>query len=59
VTHPKVLASAHLRQRYGIKEENRSWLWPAVISLIAAITWFIWSGLNAANPEVRYELLSF
>ena len=59
MTHPKVLASAHLRQRYGIKEENRSWLWPAVISLIAAITWFIWSGLNAANPGVRYELLSF
>ena len=59
MTHPKVLASAHLRQRYGIKENNRSWLWPAVISLIAAITWFIWSGLNAANPDVRYELLSF
>ena len=59
MTHPKVLASAHLRQRYGIKEDNRSWLWPAVISLLAAITWFIWSGLNAANPDVRYELLSF
>jgi hypothetical protein len=30
-----------------------------VISLIAAITWFIWSAVNAANPDVRYELLSF
>ena len=54
-----MLASAHLRQRYGIKEENRRWLWPAVISLLAAGTWFIWSGINAANPDVRYELLSF
>ena len=59
MTHPKVLASAHLRQRYGIKENNRNWLWPAVISLLAGISWFIWSGLNAANPDVRYELLSF
>ena len=59
MTHPKVLASAHLRQRYGIKENNRNWLWLAVISLLAAISWFIWSGLNAANPDVRYELLSF
>ncbi len=54
-----MLASAHLRQRYGIKENNRNWLWPAVISLLAGISWFIWSGLNAANPDVRYELLSF
>lgn len=59
MTHPKVLASAHLRQRYGIKENNRNWLWPAVISLLAGISWFIWSALNAANPDVRYELLSF
>ncbi|GBL18143.1 hypothetical protein EMGBS2_02120 [Actinomycetota bacterium] len=54
-----MLASAHLRQRYGIKEDNRSWLWIAVISLLAGISWFIWSALNAANPDVRYELLSF
>ena len=54
-----MLASAHLRQRYGIKENNRNWLWPAVISLLAGISWFIWSALNAANPDVRYELLSF
>ena len=59
MTHPKVLASWHLRQRYGIKEDNRSWLWIAVISLLAGISWFIWSALNAANPDVRYELLSF
>jgi hypothetical protein len=59
VTHPKVLSSAHLRQRYGIKEDNRSWLWPAVISLFAAATWFIWSAVNVANPDVRHELLSF
>jgi len=59
VTHPKVLSSAHLRQRYGIKEDNRSWLWPAVISLLAAATWFIWSAVNVANPDVRHELLSF
>ncbi|MDA3030234.1 MAG: DUF4307 domain-containing protein [Actinomycetota bacterium] len=59
MTHPKVLASAHLRQRYGIKENNRNWLWPAVIPLLAGISWFIWSALNAANPDVRYELLSF
>lgn len=59
MTHPKVLASAHLRQRYGIKENNQNWLWIAVISLLAAISWFIWSAVNAANPDVRYELLSF
>jgi len=59
VTHPKVLSSAHLRQRYGIKEDNRSWLWPSVISLFAAATWFIWSAVNVANPDVRHELLSF
>ncbi len=59
MTHPKVLASAHLRQRYGIKEDNRSWLWPAVISLLGAATWFIWSAVNVANPDVRHELLSF
>ena len=59
MTHPKVLSSAHLRQRYGIKEDNRSWLWPAVISLFAAATWFIWSAVNVANPDVRHELLSF
>ena len=54
-----MLASAHLRQRYGIKEDNRSWLWPAVISLLGAATWFIWSAVNVANPDVRHELLSF
>ena len=59
MTHPKVLSSAHLRQRYGIKEDNRSWLWPSVISLFAAATWFIWSAVNVANPDVRHELLSF
>ena len=59
MTHPKVLASARLRQRYGIKEEKRSWLWLVITSLIAAGTWFIWSAVNAANPDVRYELLSF
>ena len=54
-----MLASARLRQRYGIKEEKRGWLWLAIISLLAAGTWFIWSAVNAANPDVRYELLSF
>lgn len=59
MTHPKVLASAHLRQRYGIKDASRNWIWLAVISLLGATLWFLWSALNASNPDVRYKLLSF
>jgi len=46
-------------QRYGIKPvgPKRHLLTSALILLVAS--WFIWSGYNAANPEVRSDLISF
>lgn len=59
MTHPKVVSDPRLRQRYGIKDANRNWIWPAIISILLVATWFIWGGINAANPNVRSELISF
>ncbi|MEY2743944.1 MAG: hypothetical protein RL310_853, partial [Actinomycetota bacterium] len=57
--HPKVLSDPTLRERYGIKaDKNPRYLLAGILlSIVAA--WFIWSGFNAANPEVRSELVSF
>ena len=46
-------------QRYGIKKAGGN-RYPliAVLALIVS-AWFIWSGYNAANPEVRSDLISF
>ena len=50
----------YLRRRYGIKEEQfPKWLRTAIIFLVMAIAWTLWSGLNRAHPEVRYNLISF
>ena len=50
----------YLRRRYGIKEERfPKWLRTAIIFLVMAIAWTLWSGLNRAHPEVRYDLISF
>ena len=57
--HPKVLSDPILRERYGIKaaKNPRYLLAGILLSIVAA--WFIWSGFNAANPDVRSELISF
>jgi hypothetical protein len=59
VMHPKVLSDPALRERYGIKaaKSPRYFLAAILLGIIAA--WFIWSGLSAANPKVRSELISF
>jgi len=46
-------------QRYGIKKAggNRYPLIAVLVLLVSA--WFIWSGYNAAYPEVRSDLISF
>jgi len=59
VTHPKVLIDPRLRERYGITERSRSRFWLSIIAMLLVAAWFIWSGLNAANPPVRSDLISF
>jgi hypothetical protein len=57
--HPKVLSDPALRQRYGIKAAKNPRYFVAGILLSVVAAWFIWSGFNAANPDVRSELISF
>ena len=46
-------------QRYGIKPAgNKRHLLAGSLIIIVA-SWFIWSGYNAANPEIRSDLISF
>ena len=59
MTHPKVLIDPRLRERYGITERSRSRFWLSIIAMLLVAAWFIWSGLNAANPPVRSDLISF
>jgi hypothetical protein len=59
VMHPKVLADPTLRERYGIKVAKKPPYLIAGILLCVIAAWFIWSGFNAANPDVRSELISF
>ena len=57
--HPKVLSEPALRERYGIKSAKNPRYLLAGILLSVVSAWFIWSGFNAANPDVRSELISF
>ena len=57
--HPKVLSDPALRERYGIKAAKNPRYLLAGILLSIVTAWFIWSGFNAANPDVRSELVSF
>ena len=57
--HPKVLSDPTLRERYGIKAAKNPRYLLAGILLSVVAAWFIWSGFNAANPDVRSELVSF
>ncbi len=57
--HPKVLTDPALRARYGISNGRRNRFFIAGILLSITAAWFIWSGFNAANPDLRSELISF
>jgi len=46
-------------QRYGIKKASSNRCPLIAVSLLLVSAWFIWSGYNAANPEVRSDLISF
>ena len=46
-------------QRYGIKKAGGNRYPLIAVSALIVSAWFIWSGYNAANPEVRYDLISF
>ena len=59
MTHPKVLTDPRLMQRYGIKKAGGNRYPLIAVSALIVSAWFIWSGYNAANPEVRYDLISF
>ena len=59
MVHPKVFQDPMLRERYGIKANRQKNIWILIGGSILAIIWFIWSGTNIANPEVRTELISF
>jgi hypothetical protein len=59
VMHPKVLSDPILRERYGIKAAKNPRYFLAGILLTVVAAWFIWSGFNAANPDLRSELISF
>ena len=57
--HPKVLTDPALKARYGISNGRRNRFFIAGILLSITAAWFIWSGFNAANPDLRSELISF
>ncbi len=59
MTHPKVLIDPRLRERYGIKSAGKKRIWITVCSLFIVLVWFIWSGTNFANPDIRSTLISF
>jgi len=46
-------------QRYGIKKAGGNRYPLIAVSALIVSAWFIWSGYNAANPEVRSDLISF
>ena len=57
--HPKVHTDPALRARYGISGGKSKRFFIAGILLSITAAWFIWSGFNAANPDLRSELISF
>jgi hypothetical protein len=59
VTHPKVSSDPRLRERYGIKSAGKNRIWITLFSLFLVLSWFIWSGTNFANPDIRSTLISF
>ena len=59
MVHPKVFTDPMLRERYGIKSKRRNNIWLLIGLSIISIFWFIWSGTNIANPQIRSQLISF
>jgi len=59
MVHPKVYTDPTLRERYGIKSNNPRNLWLAIGFSLLAVLWFIWSGTNIANPQIRSQVISF
>lgn len=59
MVHPKVFTDPMLRERYGIKPKRRNNIWLLIGLSIISIFWFIWSGTNIANPQIRSQLISF
>ena len=59
MTHPKVSSDPRLRERYGIKSAGKNRIWITLFSLFLVLSWFIWSGTNFANPDIRSTLISF
>ena len=59
MVHPKVFQDPLLRERYGIKANRQKNIWLIIAVSILSIIWFIWSGTNIANPDIRTELISF
>ena len=59
MVHPKVFTDPMLRERYGIKAKRRNNIWLLIGLSIISIFWFIWSGTNIANPQIRSQLISF
>ena len=59
MTHPKVLTDPRLRQRYGIKSGGKNRLFIILLSILLISAWFIWSGTNFANTQIRSTLISF
>ena len=57
--HPKVRTDPALRARYGISGGKNNHFFIASILLSITAAWFVWSGFNAANPDLRSELISF
>jgi hypothetical protein len=59
MVHPKIFKDPMLRERYGIKSNRRTNLWLAMGLSVLSIIWFIWSGTNIANPQIRSQLITF
>lgn len=59
MTHPKVSSDPRLRERYGIEAAGKNRIWITLFSLFLVLSWFIWSGTNFANPDIRSTLISF
>ena len=59
MTHPKVSSDPRLRERYGIKSAGKNRIWITLFSLFLVLSWFVWSGTNFANPDIRSTLISF
>lgn len=52
------LGQFDFNNRYGIKPVQ-VWKRYALICLLVGGGWLTWAGLHQANPELRYELISF